>query len=641
MGGRVTLSRKGRRRGLTGIESALARAQRGFQTASRRLFVRLVAGTLLIAVAVMSLVVVVLTNNSSSALVGATTAHLEDLARSAASRLEAWVQLGGSQLAEWAEGLSTAGASQGDLSSLLQRSFSQTESIFSEVDLVDDHGALLASTAVSGAASYPGPAALSSGGLGATFLPVERVGSTLRWYAFVPVGMAAYNVVGYLVGNIDIGPELSQVFDAVIASTSSPIVVEAVAANHELVFSSTMASSTLAMMAEGSLSEDVRSPAVDAALKTGSLPGALSYGQGAATVFVGYAHDFSLDWAITATEPASVALAPVSSGQAFATWMLICGVGLLAIATSLISLWVTRPIGRLAAAARSIAAGNLSMRVRPSGAMEVAALGDSFNAMVASLATLIIRVRKASVELGESATRLSASSAQLAGTTIHQSTATAETSASMTELARTSAQIAASIESVAERAELTQEALAQAQDDIRRTSQRSVELSHRVRQVSDTLAIIGDIAEATNLLAFNASIEAARAGAAGRGFNVIADEVRRLADRTKRLAAEVAEITRGAQSETAATVMAMEKGVTQLDSGLQMMVEVAEASSQVRLATVEQRTASEHVVEAMEQVSAASRQLTATSQEIAGTASNHATMAKDLQEAAAVSGRAS
>jgi methyl-accepting chemotaxis protein len=153
------------------------------------------------------------------------------------------------------------------------------------------------------------------------------------------------------------------------------------------------------------------------------------------------------------------------------------------------------------------------------------------------------------------------------------------------------------------------------------------------------VTVINDIAGETNLLAFNAAIEAARAGAAGRGFGVLADEVRRLADRTKLLSEEIDEITRGAQLETGATVMAIEKGVSQLESGLRLMEEVAEASSQVRLASAEQFSASEHVVEAMEQISAAGQQLSATSLEMADTAGSHATIAQELKDAASVAGR--
>jgi methyl-accepting chemotaxis protein len=607
------------------------------RSAPRRLFVRLVAASLLITMAVMSAVVLLLTGSSSSALAAATTQHLEDVARATGARLDGWVQLARSELSEWAEGFATALSAEGEvqIGDVLRQYFTQTESVFSELDVVSTSGELLASTQPGLAASLPPLAALASGGLGVTILPVERQLGALAWFAVAPVTFGAGRSAGYLVGDIDFAQQLSQVFDSVIAGTSSPIVVEAVNAQHLLVFSTAMTVTTAAAaLEEGALTQVVDNPATRAALQAGATSGATQYGSGQSSTLAGYAYDQSLGWAIVAAEPAGVALAPVSSQQDLAWLMLLGGLALLGVAMVVVSLRITRPVERLAAAARTIARGDLATRVRPSGALEVRELGESFNLMVESLSSLIGRVRQASTELGESATRLFAASSQMATTTTQQSSAAEETSASMEELARTSARIAESIERVAARATITRENLAQAQDAIRTSSDRTLALSQRVEEIGGILAMIDDIADETNLLAFNAAIEAARAGDSGRGFAVVADEVRRLADRTKALAAEIADITRGAESETQATVQAMQKGVQQLDSGLRLMEEVAEASSQVRLATTEQRSASDHVMEAMEQVSAASRQLSATSQEIAQAAGSHASMAGDLQEAA-------
>jgi methyl-accepting chemotaxis protein len=204
----------------------------------------------------------------------------------------------------------------------------------------------------------------------------------------------------------------------------------------------------------------------------------------------------------------------------------------------------------------------------------------------------------------------------------------------MEELGRTSAHIAETMRRVSSEAVETQTRLELTHQEILTSTERSLNLVARIRDITKILSLINELADQTNLLAFNAAIEAARAGEAGRGFAVVADEVRRLADHSKKLAADIATITESVKAETTSTVLAMERGAEDLQIGLSLVQHVAEASSNIQLATEQQKTATEQVVDAMLQVRVASDQVAATARQLEGAAHVQSTLLKELRAAA-------
>jgi methyl-accepting chemotaxis protein len=245
---------------------------------------------------------------------------------------------------------------------------------------------------------------------------------------------------------------------------------------------------------------------------------------------------------------------------------------------------------------------------------------------------LFERIRRTVAGLTASAGEMRAAAAQAAATTTEQSAAIAQVTAAAEELSATAGAIAESAHSGAQAAEQTGATMGDMEEQVRVISERSLALGERTQQIGEVLALIDDIAEQTNLLALNAAIEAARAGEAGRGFAVVASEVRKLAERSMRSTQSISDSIRAVQNETNATIMATEQGAKRAREVSDLMTATAEALDESIRTTDQQKQAAGEVSTTMVEIRRAVEELADEQRQRKATAERVEGMIRDLTD---------
>jgi methyl-accepting chemotaxis protein len=590
--------------------------------------IRIIAGLLLVSIPLSIVLGFVMSNWSSQTSIDMSKARAEATAKSAVVRINDWIVERHAELRHVAQ-YQVSQVGSPNLNAELLTALGGAPA-FEALQINDLNGAIVANTRPGiQLSATPSGAPLANSLSVETLGPVQLGKSSLDWVMTAPIFGLNEKPLGVVVGDLKLavlGTLLNPY--GLDSSVTRDQEVHIVNAQHLLLYSSDwgVLQDEGAMLNKGTLKLAGEGAIFDQAMANGAGAAQITDYRNH-QVLAGYEPIASLAWVVIASIDTSTALAPVymqelktSLLQALSTVLLIVFAVALAVITA-------RPIVALSRAAARVEAGDLTARVNLKGGAEVRRLGDTFNAMIERLSGVLFRLRG---EVTESAAKLSAAAEQLAAATFEQTTAATATSASMEEVARTSASIADTVDRVAMQASEAQTNLELAQTDLKASGDRTLALAGRVNEIEGILDLINDIADQTNLLALNAAIEAARAGDAGRGFAVVADEVRRLAERSKAAAAQIAKLVEGAQAQSSETVMALEKGVKQMERGLTMMRAMTEVSGQVQLASQQQRSSTQDVVLAIEHIAEGSRSVADTAQEIASAAARQGALAADL-----------
>lgn len=259
---------------------------------------------------------------------------------------------------------------------------------------------------------------------------------------------------------------------------------------------------------------------------------------------------------------------------------LIVIIGLFMLANFFISKSITSPLQLAIDFAQNIANGQLQYTLNIAQKDELGRLGDALNQMATGLKDIVGKITTSSEDIVSASSQVNSTSIQLSQASVEQATSIEEVSSSME-------QMASNIKQNTINTKKTEHISNKAMQGISEVNSHAEKATEATRDISNRVSIINDIAFQTNILALNAAVEAARAGDFGKGFSVVAGEVRKLADNSKNAASQIIDLSENSLELSSNTEQRMDEMMTDMEETTALVKEISLSSSE-QLSSVEQ-----------------------------------------------------
>lgn len=280
---------------------------------------------------------------------------------------------------------------------------------------------------------------------------------------------------------------------------------------------------------------------------------------------------------------------------------------------------ISKPIEVLSHKATQISNGDLTVEIKNNLKDEVGQLSNSLAVMVEKIGMIV-------QEISESASNVVVASGQMNNASQLIADGASEQAASTEEISTSVEEMVATIQQNSHNASRTEQIANQSSESLAKLRDAFKETLDSMQQIASKSTIIKDISTQTNLLALNAAVEAARAGEAGRGFSVVASEVRKLSDNTQRAAVDIDDLTK-------TSLQVAEHAWELLGSLLPQFQESSELVKEISSASNEQKTGANQINSAVQQLVNVASQNSASAEELASSAEELASQAENLKEA--------